>query len=257
VTALFGLAIGSFLNVVVYRVPAGVSLSHPSSRCPSCEHPVRNRHNIPVLGWILLRGRCADCTSPISIRYPVIEVLTSALFVAITIRFNQLDHLPALPAYLYFGAVGICLAAIDIDVQRLPNAIVLPSYPVLAILLFIAAISQHDLSALLRSGIGAAALFTVYFALAFAYPAGMGLGDVKLAGIVGGVLAFISYQTLVVGAFAAFFFGSLIGLLVVLTRQGTRKSAVPFGPFMILGALLALFLGAPIADIYTRLVLHA
>jgi leader peptidase (prepilin peptidase)/N-methyltransferase len=257
VVILLGLAIGSFLNVVIYRVPAGASLSHPSSHCPLCGHTIRNRHNVPVVGWAVLRGRCADCRTAISPRYPSIELLTAALFVATTLRLDHLQLLPALPAYLYFGAIGICLTAIDIDVQRLPNAIVLPSYPVLAILLSIAAISQHDLSALLRSGIGTAALFTAYFALAFAYPAGMGLGDVKLAGIVGGVLAFISYQTLLVGAFAAFFFGSLIGLLVVLTRRGTRKSAVPFGPFMILGALLALFLGTPIADLYTELILHA
>ncbi|MCW2527140.1 MAG: Leader peptidase (Prepilin peptidase) / N-methyltransferase [Pseudonocardiales bacterium] len=257
VVILLGLAIGSFLNVVIYRVPMGASLSHPSSHCPSCDHPIRNRHNIPALGWVLLRGRCADCRTPISLRYPVIELLTAALFAATTIRLGQLHLLPALPAYLYFGAMGVCLTAIDIDVQRLPNAIVLPSYPIVAILLAIAAVNQHDLSALLRSGIAAAALFIIYFALAFAYPAGMGLGDVKLAGIVGGVMGYISYQVFLVGAFAAFFLGSIIGVLVMLTRRGSRKSTVPFGPFMIVGALLALFAGAPIADLYTQVILHA
>jgi len=127
--ALLGLAIGSFLNVVIYRVPRGESLISPPSHCPSCDRPIRNRHNVPVFGWLALRGRCADCQAPISPRYPLVEAATGLVFVAFAARLYSLDLLPALPAYLYFAAIGIALAMIDFDCHRLPNAIVLPSYP--------------------------------------------------------------------------------------------------------------------------------
>ena len=254
--ALLGLAVGSFLNVVIHRVPLGQSLSRPPSQCPSCGRPIRIRHNVPLLGWLFLRGRCADCRSRISVRYPLVELTTAVVFVAVAVRVARLDLLPALPAYLFFAAAGICLTAIDLDVRRLPNAIVLPAYPVLAILLTIAAVVQHDPAALVRAGIGAAGLFTFYFVLAFAHPSGMGFGDVKLAGVVGGVLGFLSYPVLLVGAFAAFFIGSAVGLVVILSRRGTGKTAVPFGPFMITAALLAFFVGGPITEFYSRFVLR-
>jgi leader peptidase (prepilin peptidase)/N-methyltransferase len=255
--ALLGLAVGSFLNVVIYRVPIRESLWHPSSHCPSCGQAVRKRHNIPLLGWLLLRGRCADCRTRISFRYPLIELTTGALFVAVCLRVAHLDLMAALPAYLVFAAAGISLTAIDLDVRRLPNSIVLPAYPVLATLLTIAALLQHDPAALFRAGIGALALFGFYFVLAFLYPAGMGFGDVKLAGLVGGVLGFVSYPVLLVGAFAAFFIGAAVGFLVIVSRRGTGKTAIPFGPFMITAALLAFFAGGPITDLYSRLILRS
>src|SRR3954464_9600506 len=113
VVAIFGLAIGSFLNVVIYRVPAGQSLISPGSHCPRCGAPVRNRHNVPVLGWLLLRGRCADCAAPISARYPFVELFTGVAFAAVTWRLADLDRLAGLPAWLYFTSIGIALAAID------------------------------------------------------------------------------------------------------------------------------------------------
>lgn len=256
VVALFGLAVGSFLNVVIHRVPLRQSLSRPPSHCPSCAHGIRIRDNIPVLSWLLLRGRCAHCRSRISVRYPLVELTTALLFVAVAIRIVRLDLLPALPAYLGFAAAGICLTAIDLDVRRLPNAIVLPAYPVLAILLTIAAVVQHDPAALVRAAVGAAGLFAFYFVLAFAHPTGMGFGDVKLAGVVGGVLGFLSYPVLLIGAFAAFFIGSLVGFAVIISRRGSGKTAVPFGPFMITAALLAFFAGGPITELYSRLVLR-
>src|SRR5688500_3131257 len=113
VAAVLGLLIGSFLNVVVHRVPAGESVVRPPSRCPGCGGEIRARHNIPVAGWLLLRGRCADCGERISVRYPLVELATGLLFAALALRFA--DQLPALPAYLYFAAVGIALALIDLD----------------------------------------------------------------------------------------------------------------------------------------------
>src|SRR4051794_36713503 len=127
IVALFGLAVGSFLNVVIHRVPRGESLIRPGSHCPQCGAAVRKRHNIPVLGWLLLRGRCADCRTPISARYPLVEAGTAALFVAVAARFGWSWQLPA---YLYLAAVAVALAFIDLDVKRLPDTIVLPSYGV-------------------------------------------------------------------------------------------------------------------------------
>ncbi len=251
--AVLGLAVGSFLNVVIYRVPLGESLVTPASHCPSCNAAVRNRHNVPLFGWLILRGRCAHCRAPISVRYPLVELAASLLFVAVTLRMAQLGLLSALPAYLYFAAVGIALGFIDFDVKRLPDAIVLPSYPVVAALLCLAAGVQGDWWPLGRAAIGAVALFALYFALAFAYPAGMGFGDVKLAGVLGGVLAFLSWSALAVGGFAGFALGSVVGVVVLASGRGGRKTALPFGPFMIAGALVAIFAGSAIADAYGRL----
>lgn len=248
--ALLGLAVGSFLNVVTYRVPRGESLLHPGSHCPSCGAPIRPWHNVPALGWLLLRGRCADCRGPISVRYLLVEAATAALFVAVTLRLHYLDLMSAVPAFLYFTAMGLALALIDLDCRRLPNSIVLPSYPVLAALLAGAAAGQHSWWSLARAAIGSAALFGFFVALALAYPAGMGLGDVKLAGLLGGVLAYLSWSTLVVGAFLGFLLGALVGIAVMALGRGTRKTALPFGPFMIAGALIAIFAAVPLADAF-------
>jgi leader peptidase (prepilin peptidase)/N-methyltransferase len=253
VAAALGLTIGSFLNVVIYRVPHGESLVAPSSRCPHCHTPIRNRHNVPVLGWLVLRGRCADCRAPISPRYPLVEFLTCLAFVLVTWRLHSSDRLPGLPAWLYFTAIAIALAAIDIDHHRLPNAIVLPSYPVLALLLAAPALWQRDYAPLLRAAVGCAALFGGYFALALAYPKGMGFGDVKLAGLIGAMLGWLSYSALLVGAFAAFLLGGVAGIGVIASRRGTGKTPLPFGPFMLAGAALGLYLAQPILDDYLRL----
>ena len=247
VTFVLGLAVGSFLNVVVYRLPLGESLVAPGSHCPACGRPIRARHNVPVLSWLVLRGRCADCGAPISVRYLLVEAGTALVFLAVTVKLSDLALLSALPAYLYFAAAGIALALIDIAHHRLPNSIVLPSYPVLAVLLVASAAWQQDWWSLVRAAIGAAALFGFYLAVALLYPAGMQFGDVKLAGIVGGVLAYLSWSALLLGAFGAFLLGSVVGLAVIASGQGGRKTALPFGPFMIGSAVLALFVAEPIA----------
>jgi leader peptidase (prepilin peptidase)/N-methyltransferase len=253
VTAVLGLAIGSFLNVVIYRVPNGKSLVTPSSHCPDCQTPIRNRHNVPVLGWLILRGRCADCHTPISPRYPLVEFFTCLAFVLVTWRLHSSDRLPGLPAWLYFTAIAIALAAIDLDCHRLPDAIVLPSYPVLALLLAGPALWQHDYWSLLRAAIGCAVLYGSYLALALAYPQGMGFGDVKLAGLIGAVLGWLGYSALLVGAFSAFVLGGVAAFAVIASRRGTGKTPLPFGPFMLTGAALALCFAQPILDSYLRI----
>lgn len=252
---LLGLMIGSFLNVVIHRVPRGESVVSPPSACPNCGKPIRARHNVPLLGWLMLRGRCADCGEPISLRYPLVEAVTASVFAALSVRLWYLDLLSAVPAFLYFAAVGIALAAIDLDCRRLPTAIIAPSYPVLAALLAGSAWVQGDWWSLARAAIGAAVLFAFYFLLALIHPAGMGFGDVRLSGLLGGMLAYLSWSALIVGAFAGFLLGALAGTAVILARKGDRQTALPFGPFMIAGALLAVFLADPIAGWYVGTLL--
>lgn len=256
-TAALGLAVGSFLNVVAHRLPLRMSLSRPASRCPECDHPIRRRHNVPVLGWLILRGRCADCRTTISARYPIVELLTAVLFAGVSYRLITLGLPTAIPAYLWFVAVGIALALIDLDVRRLPDAITLPAYPVLAVLLTAAALLAGEPESLLRAAVGAGVSFLFYYLLAILKPGAMGFGDVKTAGLVGGMLAFVSYPVLLVGTAAAFFLGAAVGLTAIAAQRTSRVTTVPFGPFMVTGALLAVFIGAPLADAYQRLLLPA
>ena len=249
---LLGLAVGSFLNVVVWRVPRGESVVSPPSACPSCGHAIRARDNVPVLGWLLLRGRCRDCGAPISRRYPLVELTTAVLFVVMALRFGAEWELPA---YLYLAGVGLALALIDLDTKRLPDVLTLPAYGVTAVLLGLAARLGDDTDALLRAAVGAAALGAFYFVVWFVYPSGMGFGDVKLAPTVGAYLAWVSYGVLAVGAFAGFLFGAVVGSTLMVAGKAGRKSKVPFGPFMLAGALFALLVGQWVADRYVDLTL--
>jgi leader peptidase (prepilin peptidase)/N-methyltransferase len=244
--ALFGLIIGSFLNVVIWRVPRGESIARPPSACPSCGTQIRPRDNIPVLGWLVLRGRCRDCAARISARYPLVEAGTAVLFALVAVRFG--DHPAVVPAYLYLAAISIALALIDLDVKRLPDVLTLPSYGVGFVLL--AAASLHSPHGLLRSVLGAAAMFAVYFALCFAYPAGMGFGDVKLSGVLGLYTAYLGWDVWGAGLLLGFFLGGFFGIGLLLLGKGGRKTAVPFGPFMLLGAFLAIFFGHRLVDGY-------
>ena len=256
VAGVFGLAVGSFLNVVIYRVPAGDSVVSPPSRCPSCGAPIRHRHNIPVVGWLVLRGKCYDCIAPISARYPLVEVATGVLFGVVTWRLLAIDMPWALAAYLYLAAAGVALAMIDLDVKRLPDKIVLPSYAVVAVLLTVAAVGDQDWWPLARAGMGAAAMFAFYFAIILAYPAGMGHGDVKLAGVLGALMGYLSWSALVVATFGAFLLGAIVGVALIMTSRGGRKTAIPFGPFMIAAALVTVFAGGWFADLGLRLMVR-
>jgi leader peptidase (prepilin peptidase)/N-methyltransferase len=246
-SAALGLVIGSFLNVVIWRLPRGESIVRPPSHCPSCGHQVRARDNVPVVSWLLLRGRCRDCQATISARYPLVELGTGVVFVVLALRIG-LE--PELPAFLYLGAIGVALAMIDIDVKRLPNAIVLPSYPVVTVLLGVAAAAEGEWGALLRAVLAGLALYAFYFLLMMVYPRGMGFGDVKLAGILGAYLGWLGWGELVVGSFLAFLVGGVFGLALMVIGRAGRKSAIPFGPWMLLGALLGILWGGALADLY-------
>ncbi len=249
--AVVGLVVGSFLNVVIWRVPRGESVVSPSSHCPRCETPISPWDNVPVLSWLVLRGRCRHCAEPISVRYPAVELVTAVLFGLLA------WHLGAsweLPAFLYLGAIAVALSLIDIDVHRLPNAIVLPSYAVAAVLLLLPAVVDGRWDDYLRAVLGGAILFAVYFLLAFIYPAGMGFGDVKLAGVLGGYLGWLGWGVLAVGGFLGFLLGGVVGGALMVVRRAGRKSKIPFGPFMLLGALLAVFVGDALSGLYLDVV---
>ncbi|MEX2289871.1 MAG: prepilin peptidase, partial [Mycobacteriales bacterium] len=207
-------------------------------------------HTAPGAGWLLLKGRCRNCQAAISPRYPLVELATAGLFVIMALRFG-LD--PVLPAYLYLAAVGLALALIDLDCRRLPDALTLPSYPVAAVLLGAAALAGSESGDFLRALLGGTAMFAVYFALCFAYPAGMGFGDVKLSGILGLYTAWLGWGVLAVGLFLGFFLGGVFGIALMALRKGDRKTAVPFGPFMLLGALIAILVGPELAQGYLDL----
>ncbi len=264
----FGLLIGSFLNVVVARVPAGQSVAHPGSRCPRCLTPIAARDNVPVLSWALLRGRGRCCGEPISARYPVVEGATGLAFVLVgwwvagsagtaawPLAGQGLPSPPAvvaLLAMLYLVAVSIALALIDIDTKRLPFWIVAPSVAVGAVLLAASAVLAGERSAVVRMLIGAAALWAFYRVLHLVYPAGMGYGDVRLSALIGGYLAWLGYPQLAVGAFAAFLLGALGGIVAI--RLGaSRRNTIPYGPYMLAGLWIGLVVGEPLAGAYVRL----
>ncbi|MDP9417851.1 MAG: prepilin peptidase [Actinomycetota bacterium] len=249
---LLGLLLGSFLNVVVWRVPRGESVVHPPSHCPNCGGSIGARDNVPVLSWLLLRGRCRHCEARISARYPLVELATAALFAVVAYRFGWSWELPA---FLYLAAISVALALIDLDVKRLPNAIVLPSYPVVALLLLLPAAVSGAWGDYLRALIGMVALFALYFVLALVYPAGMGFGDVKLAGVLGLCLGWLGWAELAVGGFAGFLLGGVIGAVLMVVGRATRKSQIPFGPFMLVGAFIAVFWGDDLAALYLDRVL--
>jgi leader peptidase (prepilin peptidase) / N-methyltransferase len=239
VAGLFGALIGSFLNVVAHRVPRGESLVSPGSRCPECGAPVKPYDNLPVVSWLLLRGRCRNCGAPISPRYPLVELATALAFAAVVaVRGFDNDLVLELP----FVAALIALAAIDFEHKLLPNAIVYPlaAYGVIATLL----VDQDDLVEHLIAGAGA---FAFLLAAVIAYPRGMGMGDVKLAGAMGLFLGL----SIVPALLAAFLSGSLVGL-VIIAREGAagRKKAVPFGVFLALGGIVGVLAGPELIDVY-------
>jgi leader peptidase (prepilin peptidase)/N-methyltransferase len=254
-----GLAIGSFLNVVVHRVPAGMSVVRPASACPRCGTAIRRRDNVPVVSWLVLRGRCRDCAEPISVRYPLVEAATAVLFVVVALRFlppatADRSHTAAafvvLVALLYVMAVSVALTLIDLEEHRLPDRIVLPTYPVLAVLLTVASALSGDWGALLRGVVGAAAMGSGYLVLALISPQGMGLGDVKLSVALGFALAYLGWGPLAVGAFAAFALGGTFGIGLVVVRRAGRKTGIPFGPWMVAGAWAGAFCGTALWDSY-------
>lgn len=252
VAGILGLAVGSFLNVVIYRVPLRQSVVAPSSVCPQCSARIKAYDNIPVISWLLLRGKCRTCKCPISARYPIVEIGTALFFGLVVWKFESPkgEAISLLVAFLYLAAVTIALTLIDLETHTLPNAIVLPSYVVGVVLLSISGTLNGDHRAIIRALVGAAVMWLLYLAMALAYPDGMGFGDVKFAGVLGLFLGYLGWDVLITGAFGAFVLGGFFALALILLRKSNLKSGIPFGPWMVAGAWLGVFFGATIVQSY-------
>lgn len=247
VAAVLGLAVGSFLNVVIHRVPRGTSLIRPGSRCPYCDGPVRALDNVPILSWLLLRGRCRRCGAPISARYPALEALTAVLFVACVERFGF--TMQALAAVV-FCCLLVVLAAIDLEHFLLPDRITFPG-------IALGWLAQYWLpTSLIEAVVGALVGAGVLILLINAWywlrdEESMGLGDVNMLAMIG---AFLGWQGVVSTLFVASLLGAVTGLTLVATRRLTLKGKLPFGFFLALGGLVSLFVGEALIGWYVRLL---
>ena len=240
---LIGLCIGSFLNVVIYRLPLGQSLASPPSRCRKCGYSLRWYDNIPVLSWVSLRGRCRKCGVSVSIQYPIVELITALLFLLVV---WVTPPGPLLASRLLFVCILIVLFGIDLEHQILPNVITLPGIVIGMIFSFIAPPGWRDalIGVLLGGG--------VLYAIAGAYylwrrEEGLGMGDVKMLAMIG---AFLGWKAVLVTLVLSSFSGALIGVGLIAAQRGGMKVALPFGTFLALGALAAMLVGDPIVNWY-------
>jgi leader peptidase (prepilin peptidase)/N-methyltransferase len=245
---IFGLCIGSFLNVCIYRLPAAKSISHPRSSCPSCGELIRVYDNIPVLSYMILRGRCRFCREPISLRYPVVEILCG-LFALITfIKYGL-----TLEALVYFTFIAslLVITFIDIDHQIIPDVISLPGIPIF----FIASFGLPDikyLESLLGILVGGGSLLLVAWTYnLITKKEGMGGGDIKLLAMIGAV---IGWKGVLFTIFVASAVGTISGMLVMLKTGKGRKLAIPFGPFLAIGGIAYIFFGPQLIEWYFRLL---
>jgi leader peptidase (prepilin peptidase)/N-methyltransferase len=249
---LLGLAFGSFANVVIHRVPRGESIVRPASRCPSCGEPVAWRDNLPVVGWLLLGGRCRHCRAPISPSYPLVELGMGLLWGILTLRLVSAGLGWAVPAYLALAFLCVVLAVIDANTRLLPNRITYPAFPIMLSLLLLASVGLGDLGRLARGLLAALAVGAFFLLLALISPRGMGLGDVKLAPTLGLALGWLSWGAVAFGVFTGFLLGGVAGLAAIGLLGLTRKSLLPFGPWLVTGALLGVLAGADVAAWYAR-----
>ena len=247
----FGAIVGSFLNVCIFRVPAGKSVVYPPSRCPGCGGRIRSTDNIPLLSYLLLRGRCRSCRTHISLRYPAVEALTGIMFVILLYRFGWS---PSLGVYAVFGAALIVISFIDLDHQIIPDVISLPGI-VIGVLCSALGYGPPLLDSLIGVGLGGGSLY----AIAVGYHAltgreGMGGGDIKLLAMVG---AFLGWRgvlvTLVLGSFS----GAVVGITLILVRGADARVPIPFGPFLAVGAMSALLFGESLIQWYLRIAMPA
>jgi leader peptidase (prepilin peptidase)/N-methyltransferase len=239
----YGLIIGSFLNVVIYRLPLGQSLVRPPSRCRRCGYSLRWFDNIPVLSWVLLRGRCRKCGESVSWQYPLVELITASLFV-LTVWLTPVG--PLLASRLLLVCILIVLFGIDLEHQILPNSITLPGIVIGLLFSLIAPPGIRD--ALIGTVVGGGILYAIaagYYA--WRREEGMGMGDVKMLAMLG---AFLGWKAVLVTLVLASLSGAFIGLAMMAFQRGGMKYALPFGTFLALGALAAMFVGDPLIAWY-------
>ena len=233
-----GLVVGSFLNVCVYRLPRGGSIVSPPSHCTTCGRALRWFENVPVVGYLMLRGRCRTCRGPISLMYPAVELVTPALFL---VQYWQLGWQPLLGARLVFSCAMIVLFLIDLQHRILPNVVTIPGVVVgLAASFFV---EPGWLDAVLGVAVGGGSLLAIseaYYRIRGAE--GLGMGDVKMLAMIG---AFLGWQLMLVTLLLASLLGSLIGVAMIVLRRGDAKHALPLGSFLAIGAIASTVIGEP------------
>jgi leader peptidase (prepilin peptidase)/N-methyltransferase len=250
VALVLGLAFGSFLTVAIHRVPAGESLLRPGSRCPSCGTPLRAADNVPLVSWVALRGRCRACGARISAVYPLTELATAGLFVGVVLWFDDLWRAALVAPFL---GLLVAISVIDARHRKIPNRLVYPALLVAAGGIGIGTLAGGGLDVR-----GAALGFLAYgvglLVVALISPRGMGMGDVKLAALIGLVLGAVGgLPSVAVAAALGILLGG-VGAIVALALGAGRKARIPFGPFLAAGAAIAAFGAGPIADAYVRLL---
>ncbi len=250
-----GLAVGSFVNVVAYRVPEGRDAVRERSACRACGAKVRPRDNVPLLSYVLLRGHCRDCGAAISARYPMVEAGTAIAFLGM---LAVLGAVWVLPAYWWFAAVAITLVLTDLDHKRIPNRILYPATVVGAVLLAAGALADGagaggGWPAIGRALAGGAVYFSFLLVIALVARGGFGFGDVKLAFFLGLYLAYLGWTVLWAGIFLAFLVGGVVAIALLATRRAGRKEAIPFGPALVAGAFIAVTYGRELVDWYLGL----
>jgi leader peptidase (prepilin peptidase)/N-methyltransferase len=244
--AILGLAIGSFLNVCIHRIPRGESLNHPPSRCPACGTGLRWFDNVPVLGYLWLRGRCRSCRAPISIRYPVVEIVTMLLFL---LHYAVFGWSPLLVARLLFACAMVVLFAIDLEHHLLPNVITLPG--IVVGLVFSVWLPPGIVDALIGLLAGGGALWVIGEAYyRYSGQEGMGGGDVKMLAMIG---AFLGWKLVILTLVLSSVAGSVIGMLLIASRRGGLKYELPYGTFLALAALAASLVGDRVIAWYVGL----
>ncbi|NPV59085.1 MAG: prepilin peptidase [Actinobacteria bacterium] len=250
VVFLFGLVVGSFDNVAIYRIPEKKSLWAPRSFCPACGVTIAWYDNIPILSFFILGRRCRHCGAPISWRYPLVEALSGILFAAVFARVGFQWTAMLLP-YLFMVTVLIIVSAIDLKLQIIPNKVMYPAIPAALAAMGAVSLARGDHRVIVDSLVGAAAVSVPWGLAALIYPRGFGMGDAKLAAFTGAILG---WRAEVVGFFIGVALGALVGIALMLAGKKGRKSRIPFGPFLAAGALIALFWGQAIWDFYVGLM---
>lgn len=241
---IFGLVVGSFVNVVVHRLPRGESVAWPGSHCPACGAPILARDNVPVLSFLWLGGKCRVCRAPIALRYPAIEIATGVLWVFVALRARDWAELAG---GVFLCSACVALAAIDAEFQILPDKITLPGIAVGILLSFFTTI-RGPLSAIAGAAVGAGGLLLIAFLYGkISGHEGMGLGDVKMLGMIG---AFLGPAGVLVTVLLSSLAGSVVGLALMALKGGDRKMRLPFGVFLSLGAIATFFFGGALIDRY-------
>jgi leader peptidase (prepilin peptidase) / N-methyltransferase len=247
VLGLFGLLIGSFANVVIYRVPAGRSIVKPPSGCMTCGARLRSFDNIPVISWVLLRGRCRACKAPISSRYPAVEALVGLIFAGIGWRFG-LSWTGVGEALLAAGLVT--LAFIDFDHMLLPKRVVYATLTAVAVAFVAGSVTGSQWHRLMVAAISALVPWALFFAINFIAPRALGFGDVRLALLIGFGLGWLGAAYAFLAFIVASVVGSLVGVALIAMGKAGRRTQVPFGTFLAVGAVVAALAGAPVVNWY-------